>query len=119
MYVAENGYLPKDWDWAASPLTVGFPSPSYLASSSMGGICDLITRGAPPLPPTAPNFGDVQKVNPDADSSSRAAADLANSPNQIHVSAEIRAPAVVPKQPPPVFHPSDQENIQTAEAPSD
>ena len=22
-YVAENGYLPKDWDWAASPLAVG------------------------------------------------------------------------------------------------
>ena len=92
MYVAENGYLPKDWDWAASPLTVGFPSLPYLVSSSMGGICDLITRGAPPLPRTAPNFGDVQKVNPDADSSLRAAADLVDSPDQMHVSADIRAP---------------------------
>ena len=92
MYVAENGYLPKDWDWAASPLTVGFPSLPYLVSSSKGGICDLITRGAPPPPRTAPNFGDVRRVNPDADSLLRVAADLVNSPDQLHVSAGIRAP---------------------------
>ena len=74
-----------------------------------GGICD---PWCPPSPPTAPNFGDVQKVNPDADSLLRVAADLANSPDLLHVPPEIRAPNVV-------FHPSDQENVQTTEVPSD
>ena len=118
-YVAENGYLPKDWDWAASPLTVGFPSLPYLVSLSEGGICDLVTRGAPPLPCTTPNFGDVRKVNPDADSLLRVAADPVDSPGQVHVSADIRAPPAAPKQPPPVSQPCDQENAQTTEIPSD
>ena len=58
-------------------------------------------------------------MNPDADSLLRVAADLANSPGQMHVSANIWAPPVAPRQPPPVFHPSDQENAQTTEVPSD
>ena len=48
-YVAENGYLPKDWDWAAPTLTGRSPLLLYFVSSSMGGICDLISGGAPPL----------------------------------------------------------------------
>ena len=72
-----------------------------------------------PLSRTAPNFGDAQKVNPDADFLLRAAADSVNSPDQIHVSADIRAPPAVPRQPPPVFRPSDQENAQTTGDPSD
>ena len=52
-------------------------------------------------------------MNPDEDSLLRVAADL------VHVSADIRAPAVFPKQPPPVSHPSDQEDAQTTEVPSD
>ena len=58
----------------------------------MGGICDLIPRGAPPHPRTAPIFGGAQKVNPDGDSFLLVAADLANSPDQVHVSGDIRAP---------------------------
>ena len=119
MYVAENGYLPRDLDWAASPLTVGIPSPPYLVSSSMGGICDVITRGAPPIPRTAPNFEDAPKMNPDAASMLRVAEGLANSPDQAHVSDEIRAPPAAPKEPPPIFMPPEQENIQTTEAPPD
>ena len=117
-YVAENGYLPKDWDWAASPLAAGFPSLPYLVSSTMGGICDLITRGAPPLPRTAPNFGNVPSVSPDADSSLRAASDIVNSPDRAQVSAEIRAPPATPKPPPLAFVASDQNNAQTTDVPS-
>ena len=85
----------------------------------MGGICDLVTRGAPPLPRTAPNFGGAPKVKPDADSLLRVAADLVNSPDRIQVSAEIRVPPAAPKQPPPVYVPSDQEIAPATDAPSD
>ena len=49
----------------------------------------------------------------------RAATDLVNSPDQVHVSGDIRLPPVAPKQPPLVFHPSHQENAQATEMPSD
>ena len=81
-FVAGNGYLPKDRDWAASPLSAGSPSLPYFVSSSMGGICDLITRGAPP-PRTAPNAPEAPILSPPA-----------------HV-------------------PSDQEDAQATDAPSD
>ena len=85
----------------------------------MGGICDLITRGAPPLPRTAPNFGGAPKVNPDADSLLRVASDLVDSPNRTQVSAEDRVPPATPKPPPPVFVSSDQDVAQTTDVPSD
>ena len=97
-YVAEDGYLSKDWDWAASPLTVVFPSLPYLVSSSMGCICELITRGAPPLPRTAPNFGGAPTVNPDADSLLRAASNLVDAPDRAKVHAEIRVPPATPNR---------------------
>ena len=104
-------------------IGIGLRRPSLLVSppivsSSMRGIRDLISRDAPPLPRAAPNFGDAQVVDPDADSLLRVAADLVNSPDQVHVSGDIRPPPVVPEQPPPVFRPSDQENAQTTEIPS-
>ena len=49
----------------------------------------------------------------------RVAESLVNSPDQAHVCAEIRAPPAVPKQPPPIFIPPEQGNVQTTEAPSD
>ena len=110
-YASENGYLTKDWDWAASPLSAVFPSLPYLVFCSMGDICDLFARCAPPFPRTAPNFGGALKVKPDADSLLRVAADL--------VSAGIRAPPAAPKKPPPLYVPPDQENGPATDAPSD
>ena len=114
-----NGYLPKDWDWAASALSVGFPSLPYLVSSSSGGRCYLITRGAPPIPRTVPNFEDALKVNPNTNSLKRVAAGLLNSSDQTQVSGNIRAPPVAPKKTPAISTPSDQETVQRTEAPSD
>ena len=118
-YVAEKGYLPKDWDWAASPLNVGFPSLPHLVSSRMGNICDLISRGAPFLPRSAPNFGGAPMVHPDADSPLHVASNLANSPDRTKVRPEIRAPPATLKPPPPAHVPSDRGSVQTTDDPSD
>ena len=117
--MAETEYLPKDWDWAASPLTTGFPSLPYLVSSTIGGICDLIARDAPPLPRSAPNSGDVPKEHPDADSLLRAASDLVDTPDRAQASAAIRVPPATPKPPPPAPVTSDQDNTQATDVPSD
>ena len=85
----------------------------------MRGVCDLITRGAPPLRRTAPNFGGAPKVRPDADSLLRVAADLVDSPDRIQGSAEIRVPPAAPEQPPPLRVPSDPENAPATDDPSD
>ena len=85
----------------------------------MGGICDLITLGAPPLLRTAPSFGDAPKVNPDADSLLRAASGLVDSPDRAQASAEIRAPPATPKPPPPVLVAPDQDNAQMTDFPPD
>ena len=85
----------------------------------MGGICDLIARGAPPLPRTSPNFRGALMANPDAGPMLRVASDLAQSPDRAKVHAEIRAPPATPRPPPPAHFPSDQNNAQTTDAPSD
>ena len=118
-YVAENGYLPKDWRWAASLLNVGFPSLPPLVSSPMGGICDSVPRGAPRLPRTAPNFAGAPMVNPDANSLLHVASNLADSPDRTRGRAEVRAPPATPKPPPQAHVPSDRDNAQTTDAPSD
>ena len=118
-YVAEHGCLPKDWDRAASPLSVNFPPLPFLVSTSSGGICDLVTRGAPPLPRTAPVFADGPLVKPNADSLSNVASNLVAPPDRAAARAEIRVPPVTPKPPPPAYVPSDNENAQTTDVPSD
>ena len=118
-YVAETGYLPKDWRWEASSLNAGFPSLPYLVSSLVGGICDLISRGAPPLPRTAPNLADAPTMNPDANSLLHVASNLVDPPDRTTVRAEIRVPPATPKPPPPVLAPSDREDAQTTDAPLD
>ena len=118
-YVAGNGYLPKDWDWAASSLSVKFPPLPHLVSLSMGGICDLITQGDPPLHRTAPNSADAPMVNPDANSLLHAASKLLNSPDRAAAHAEIRVPPATPKPPPPALTPSVHENAQATDDPSD
>ena len=99
--MAGNGYLPKDWDWAASSLSVNFPPLPYLVSSSIGGIRDLITRGASPLPRTAPDFADVPLVKPHADSLLNVASNLVAPTDRTTVRAESRVPPVTPKATPP------------------
>ena len=58
-------------------------------------------------------------VNPDANSSLHVASNLADSPDRATVRAEIRVPPVTPKPPPPARAPSDDENAQTTDVPSD
>ena len=118
-YVAENGYLPKDWDWAASSPSAHFPPLPYLVSSSMGGICDLITSGVPPLRRAVPDSADVPLVTPSAETLLHVAADLAASADRATARAEIRVPPVTPKPPPPARAPSDTENVQTTDVSSD
>ena len=62
-YVKENQYLPKNWDWAASTLTVDFPELPYLVSASEGGICDYLSSQLPPLKRSVPDMSGLPEVN--------------------------------------------------------
>ena len=91
-YVSTSGCLPKDWDWAASALSIDYPPLPYLARSPLGGICDVQTGGLPPLRRTAPDFADAP------------VAPLGAAP--VVVRDDIRAPPACAKLPPPIFHPT-------------
>ena len=93
-YVAENGYLPKDWDWAASTLNVHLPPLPYLVSSSMDGICDLVTGDAPPPRRTAPCGNHAETLL-------NVTSNLPASVDRATVREEIRAPPATPQPPPP------------------
>ena len=84
----------------------------------MGGIRDLITRRAPPLPRAAPNFPNAPMANPNADSLLHVASNLADAPDRTQVRAEIRAPPATPKPPPPARVPPDHDNAQMTDAAS-
>ena len=118
-YVAGNGYLPKDWDWAASTLNVHPPPLPYLVSSSMGGICVLISGGVPPLRRAVPNFADVPAAPSNEDTVVNVAADLPEPVNRATARQEIRVPPMAPKPPPPVLSPRGNENGPTADVPSE
>ena len=90
-YVAANGYLPKDRDLAASTLNVQFPPLLPLVSSSMGGICDLITGGAPPIHRTAPGFADAPMAPSNADTLLNVTPNLPASADRAAVREETRA----------------------------
>ena len=79
----------------------------------------MITSGAPPLRRTAPDFADAPAVTSNAGTSLHVAADLAASADRATARAEIRVPRVTPKPPPPVRLPSDNENVQATDVPSD
>ena len=107
MYVSENGYLPRDWDGAASAPNFHFPPLPYLAPAADGGICDLISGGLPSLQRTVPDFADVPIVDVDAmknlstiDPAPLCQAPLRGAP---HGPAAPRDAKVCPKPPPPVF----------------
>ena len=114
-YVAENGYLPKDWDWAASTINVRFPPLPRPVSSPMGGIRDSITSGVRPLRRTAPDFADVPLVAPNSDTLLNVTSNLPASAKRATARAEIRVPPAAPRPPPPARAPSGNENAQTTD----
>ena len=65
-YVAENKYLPRDWDWAASTLNIRFPKLPYLVPTDQGGICDFLMYGLPTLQRSVPDVASVPKAGLDA-----------------------------------------------------
>ena len=65
-YVAENKYLPRDWDWAASTLQIRFPPLPYLVPSRQGGICDFLMYGLPTLQRSVPNIASIPEAGLDA-----------------------------------------------------
>ena len=73
----------------------------------------------PPLSRAAPDFADVPLVTPNADSLLHVASNLVAPPDRTTVRAEIRAPPLTPKPPPPAHAPSENENAQTTDVPSD
>ena len=117
--VAENGYLPKDWDSTASTLSTYYPRFPYLFSSSMGGICDLVAGDVPPLRRTVPDFAGVPLVTPNAENLS----DLPPNPlvcaDGITLRDDLRVPSATPKPPPPVRAPSENAHAQPTDFPSD
>ena len=66
VYVAENKYLPRDWDWGASTLNIRFPPLPYLAPADQGGICDFLMYGLPTLQRSVPNIASVPEAGLDA-----------------------------------------------------
>ena len=61
-YVAENKYLPRDWDWAASTLQIRFPPLPYLAPPRQGGICDSLMYGLPTWQRSVPNIASIPEA---------------------------------------------------------
>ena len=61
-YVAEDKYLPRDWDWAAATLNIRFPPLPYLAPAEQGGICDFLAYGLPILQRSVPNIAGVPEA---------------------------------------------------------
>ena len=85
----------------------------------MGGICDLITSGAPPLHCAAPDFADVPVAPTNKDSCGYVAANFPEPVGRATVREEIRVPPVTPKAPPPILGFRGDENGPTADVPSD
>ena len=85
----------------------------------MGGICDLITSGAPLLHRTVPDFADAPLVASNAETLLHVASELAASADRAAARAEFRVPPVTPKPPPLVRAPPDNENVQMTDVPSD
>ena len=65
-YVAENKYLPRDWDWAASTLNIRFPPLPYSVPTNQGGICDFLMYGLPTLQRSVPNIASIPEAGLDA-----------------------------------------------------
>ena len=85
----------------------------------MGGICDLITSGVPPLRRAELDFADLPLVTPNAETLSHVSANLPASADRAAVRAAIRVPPAAPNPPPPARAPPDNENVQTPAVPSD
>ena len=106
-YVKANGYLPKNWDWAASTLSAGFPELPYLASASEGGICDFLSGNLPPLKRSVPHMSGIPEVNLDPEGGRST---LVNMPmvQPSRDEASVVPPGAsssnsAPKPPPPVY----------------
>ena len=105
-YAPANGYLPKDWDWAASTLNFHYPPLPYSVPSSLSGICDLQAGWLPPPRRTAPDFADAPVAPVDTATLGQVADNCPENAQPVVAQYEIRAPTATAKPPPPVFHPS-------------
>ena len=108
-YVAENKYLPRDWDWAAATLQIRFPPLPYLAPAAQGGICDYLTCGLPTLQRSVPKIAGIPEAGLGAMGN---LATIEPSPQAFPSpsdtkggSSEPRTSPTVPKPSPPRFAP--------------
>ena len=106
-YVNDNGYLPRERDWAASTLQICYPTLPYLTPIASGGICDILMNDMPSLHRSVPDTSGIPEVRVD---------ELGNV-STIAATPELRPSSMndprnpkssentpsVPKQPPPRY----------------
>ena len=85
----------------------------------MGGICDLISGGAPPLRHTVPDFADVPVAPFFKDTFVNVAANLPEPADRATVGEENRAPPATPGPSPPAPDFWGNEIDPTLDVPSD
>ena len=106
-YMNENGYLPRDWDWAASTLSICYPTLPYLTPLSSGGICDLLSSNLMPLYRSVPDTSGIPEVCVDElgnVSTIEAIPEMHKSPlNEPRYPKPSEANPSAPKQPPPRY----------------
>ena len=108
-YVAENKYLPKDWDWSATTLQIRYPPLPYLVPASQGGICDYLMYDLPALQQSVPNIAGIPEAGLGATGKLTTVEPVPpkfpSPTNTKGQSSESRQPLPVPKPSPPRFYP--------------
>ena len=108
-YVAENKYLPKDWDWSAMTLQIRYPPLPYLLPVSQGGICDYLMYDLPALQQSVPNIAGIPEAGLDAAGRLTTVEPVPpkfpSPTNTKGQSSEPRTLPTVPKPSPPRFFP--------------